>query len=154
MSVKLPQTVGHKSQWVDIDLGAGQNLKLQVSRPGFAQQVEVLASGTQVDFVQARINASVTDWQDVENDAGKPVPFNLPSLHALFETYPQALAKVNAAVVDVWITHPGDLEKNLPTPPASGGTGTTGETASSTGSSPSTPSSTGEPQPEPPLATS
>jgi len=147
MSVKLPQTVSAKSQWADIDLGGNQSLKLLIGRPTFAQQVTVLAAQSTAEFIESRINASVANWQGVVDDAGEPVPFNLPSLQALFATYPQALARVNAAVIDVWITHPEDLEKNLPTPPANGGTETTAETAVSTASSPSTPSSPDEPVP-------
>lgn len=154
MSVKLPQTINNQSQWADIDLGAEQTLKLQLSRPSFAQQAAVLASQTQAEFIEARITSSVIGWEGVIDDAGQPVPYSQAALLSLFAAYPQALARVNAAVIEVWITHPGDLEKNLPTPPASGGTGTTGETTSSTGSSPSTPSSTGEPLPEPTSATS
>lgn len=153
MSVKLPQSIPNNSKWVDIDLGGGQSLKLQVTRPSFIQQVEVLSSASSIEFLESRIRASVSDWQGVENDNAEPVPFNWPALQSLFTAYPQALSRVNGAVVDVWITHPEDLEKNLPQPPVNGGTATTGETAVSTASSPSTLSSPAEQPPEPSLVT-
>lgn len=154
MSVKLPQSVSDNSKWVDIDLGADQSLRIQVARPSFAQQVQVLASQTQSEFIEARITASVIGWEGVVDDAGQSIPYSRDGLLALFATYPQALSRVNAAAIDMWVTHPEDLEKNLPQPPASGGTETTGETTVSTDSSLSTLSSIAEPQPEPPSATS
>lgn len=149
MSVKLPQSIPASARWADIELGGEQSLRLLLNRPTFAQQVAVLAATTNTEFVEERLRASVTDWADVTNDEDQPLPFSWEALQALFAAYPQALARVNLAVIDVWITHPGDLAKNLPTPPANGGTETTGATAASTASSPSTPSSPDEPPPAP-----
>jgi hypothetical protein len=135
MTTRLPQTGLRDAKWVDIDLSAGQTLRLKVDPPNFSQQVHSLLAESPSDFWERRIRASVTGWEGVVDDADQPVPFSWDMLEALLVTYPQALALVQAAVIEVWVTYPEDLEKKSPAPPASGGTETPTEIAPATDSS-------------------
>lgn len=135
MSVKLPQEKPVGSKWVEIRLGGGQCLQLLVNRPTFAQQVACLSAVSSAEYYQQRISASITDWREVEDNGGQTIPFSLESLWALCGIYPQALARINEAVTDVWVTYPGDLAKNSPPPPATGGMSVPSEIAPSIASS-------------------
>ena len=135
MSVVLPTIPQPVNQWVAIPLGAEQTLEIEVKRPTFADQVAALLAVDEVSHIRTRIQASVVNWRGVVTPEGADVPFSWSMLESLLTIYPQALRYIQAAVLDVWVTYPGDLEKNLPLPPVNGGTETTEEITSGTGSS-------------------
>jgi hypothetical protein len=148
MSVKLPQIIQHSVRWVEIDLQGGQTLRLQVGQPTFSQQVHAMLAESEIQFWERRIQASVIGWDCVVGDDDQPILFSWDGLLALFATYPQMLAHVQTAVLDVWVTFPEDLEKNLPKPPVNGGTTTTAATIALTASSNSSDSSSDAHVPE------
>lgn len=137
MTVRLPASQ-FPPQWHTIDLGEGQSLELLVSRPSFEAQIDRFSSQTTDEFHRSRLNGAVRNWRGVTDDAGEAVPYSFDSLLLLIEAYPQALPAIYRLALDVWTTLPEDLEKNLPTPPANGGTATTDETTGTANSSPST----------------
>lgn len=141
MGVKLPKELSTDVVWKHISLGGGQSLEICVKRPDFKDQVTSLAARNLVDQYRTRITRTVIDWRGVEDELSppQPVPFHPDALLQLIAAYPQSLHQIDRALTDLWYVLPEDLEKNLPTPPANGGTITTVETPSLTTSSPSGP---------------
>lgn len=142
MSVRLPKELSQDATWKTITLSSGQALEICVRRPDFKDQVISLAARSLVDQYRTRIARTVVDWRGVEDEQSPPqaVPFTTDALFQLISVYPQSLHQIDRAILDVWYVLPEDLEKNLPTPPANGGTTTLAETDSSTTSSLSGPS--------------
>jgi len=137
MSAKLPSIIPDQSKWYPIDLGAGQLFEIQIRRPTFAEQVKTLAIDSPESHTKSRMEAMITDWRGVEDDSDppRPVKFSSENLLQMIQVYPQSFRQITTALNDMFHVWPGDLEKNLPTPPANGGTITTVETTASTESS-------------------
>lgn len=137
MGVKLPCVVPDQAKWYPIDLGAGQSFEVQIRRPNFAEQVATLATDSAVSHTQARMSTMIVDWRGVEDEQDPPqlIKFSIDALLQLIQVYPQSFRQITSAVNDMFHVWPGDLEKNLPTPPENGGTTTIAETTASTESS-------------------
>lgn len=137
MGVKLPTVVADQAKWYPIDLGAGQSFDLQIRRPTFAEQVTTLATASPEDHTKARFSTMIADWRGVEDeqDPPQPIKYSLDALVQLIQVYPQSFRQITASLNDAFHVWPGDLAKNLPTPPANGGTTTTVETTVLTTSS-------------------
>lgn len=154
MTVKLFTDYKPESKWEKLILRKADEIadeiscELLVARPGFTEQVTAHADEQILAYLMAqgdgdqhkvaalahqrsRINLVVQDWRGV-SDGTNDVPYSLGMLEMLCSQYPQLLDDVNRIVNDVLVTYPGDLEKNLPSPPVVGGTETTIETTIST----------------------
>ena len=128
--------------WKQIDLGDGGTFEIAVRRPTLADQLAVLndSKGEPVEVFLLR--ARIVDWRGVNDEAGRPVPYTFDTLGRLSVSYPDLIWDILIAVSEA-VQPEATNAKNLPTPPASGGTETTGGTTASTTPSVSTTTSAG-----------
>ena len=117
--------------WKLIELGDGGTFELAVKRPTLGEQLAVMndARGEPVEVFLLR--SRIVDWRGVNDEAGQPVPYSFDTLGRLSTVYPDLIWDILIAVSEV-IKPEATNSKNLPTPPANGGTETTGETTAST----------------------
>lgn len=134
MTVKFANSLSAMIKDHVIDLGGGQSFTLHLRHPDFLQQVQAMAADDETGEFQVRLESMVAGWSGVEDDntPPQPVPYSFEALKQLIAMYPQSFRQINLAIVNAYWVYPEDLRKNLPTPPANGGTTTTDATTLST----------------------
>lgn len=113
--------------WKLIELGDGGTFEIAVKRPTLGEQLAALdaARGESVEVFLLR--ARIVDWRGVNDEVGNPVPYTFDTLGQLSLSYPDLIWDILIAVSEAIKTEATNL-KNLPTPPANGGTVTADET--------------------------
>ncbi len=134
MGARLPSDIPTAAKWYKIELGGEQSFEIEIRRPTFAEQVASLVENSPTGQMRTRFASMVINWRGVEDEQEppQPVPFSLEALVRLLEIYPQSFSQINRVLIDMFWTYPEDLRKNLPLPPANGGTTMTTEITNST----------------------
>lgn len=128
--------------WRTIDLGNGATFDIAIKRPTLAEQLDAL-DDVRGESVQAfQLRSRIVDWQGVDDQAGKPVPYSWANLSQLSLTFPNAIWDILIAVREV-IDQTETHAKNSESPPLAGGTETTTAAATTTESLNSTETSGG-----------
>lgn len=143
--VKLIPASRLAPQWHVLQLDANNSCGLLVARPTAQQCVMGLASspGESVGDFQMRLAALlILDWSDVteeiitaEGPQVVPVKYSFDGLCRLVSQFPHSVWRLLDIVADATQGITETDRKNLPTPPADGGTITPTEAVNSSGSS-------------------
>lgn len=87
------------SGWRKIELESGESFEVYVTRPSYAQRMQlhgmdmatlqVPNPDIEVQIAEHRLKACITNWRGVNDDHGKPVPFDWDAVGRFVEQAPE-----------------------------------------------------------------
>ncbi len=86
-----------RDQWKTATLAEGVEIGVRVERPSYEQLLASQTSPSSVERIAIRLE-TITDWRDVVDAEGKPIPFSRDAFGDLLHAFPDAAGRLLIAI--------------------------------------------------------